>query len=191
MTSVMAAPHTHTFARRELPSPPLTPYHNPFSRVQVEESSTARARAFVDDFLHKSPWRDQCDHIAVLWDEVPTMEELEAYGDLDKDEGTRACRRLFKAPVVWDDLGCGLWEKLRVAREQKKAALKGLGPMLRMGVVGDRRTSHPDEAAGPVRRGSDQSGVSVQSKSSTRSTSSRSEGRKALPKIFRTIMRRS
>ena len=44
---------------------------------------------------------------------IPSMEELRSYGELEKDMGTRACARLFRAPVIWERVGLGLWKKLR------------------------------------------------------------------------------
>ncbi|KAH7323040.1 hypothetical protein B0I35DRAFT_192433 [Stachybotrys elegans] len=171
-------------------------------RVQAaEENSVARARAYIDDFLQKSPWSDQLDQISVRNDLLPTMEELETYGDLDKTEGTRACSKLFKAVVVWDDLGLGLWERLHTASEQKKAALKGLGPMLRMGSVGDQRSPTAEMRTPPLdqlplpeisasRRGSDQSSNSVSSKHSRTSAHSLYDKGVSVPRIIRTFLRR-
>ncbi|KAJ4144461.1 hypothetical protein LMH87_003343 [Akanthomyces muscarius] len=69
---------------------------------EAELESRARACNFLSTFLHSSPWTDQLDQITIVWDCVPSMEELESYGELDEKEGTRNCRRLFKAVVVWD-----------------------------------------------------------------------------------------
>jgi hypothetical protein len=181
------------------------PHGKPPIPSSTEDPSRARACAFVDDFIRRSPWVDQFeDHvIAVHWDLIPTMEELETYGDLEAGEGTRACRRFFRAVVVWDDLGRGLWERLRLAAEQKRAALAGLGPLLRMGVVGSPAPSVSGEASGQaseeevssdgVRRGSDQSTLSEGSTTGRareyRRSSQASTG--AIPRIFRTMMGRS
>ncbi|KAJ9423611.1 hypothetical protein QL093DRAFT_2272120 [Fusarium oxysporum] len=46
------------------------------------------------------------------WENLPSLGELESFARLDKTAGTQACRRLFKAVVIWDDLGLDLWETL-------------------------------------------------------------------------------
>ena len=120
-----------------------------------EEVSRARARAYLNDFLEKSEWGTRMNQFTVDWDAVPTMEELESYGGLDETEGTRACRKLFRAVVVWDELGNSLWQRLKITSKQKKDALKGLGPMLMMGVVGDdgrRESDSSDKSSKSSRR---------------------------------------
>ncbi|PHH60966.1 hypothetical protein CDD81_981 [Ophiocordyceps australis] len=92
--------------------------------VQQEEAAL-RSQAFVylDDFLQNSPeWQEHAYRITIVDDAVPTMPELNAYGDLEEKEGTRACRRLFKAVVIWDELGRSLWRTLRLASEQRQQA---------------------------------------------------------------------
>ncbi|KAG5955805.1 hypothetical protein E4U57_003128 [Claviceps arundinis] len=86
---------------------------------EAEEESRSRAWDYIVDFLQASEWSDQMDQITVVYDAVPTMEELVSFGALDEKEGTRASRKLFKAPVVWDELGHGLWKVLS-ASEQKR-----------------------------------------------------------------------
>ncbi|OAQ74245.1 hypothetical protein VFPPC_13156 [Pochonia chlamydosporia 170] len=92
--------------------------------LEAEEESRSEAWNYIIEFLEVSEWCDQMDQITVVYDAVPTMEELGAYGFLDEKEGTIACRRLFKAPVVWDELGHGLWKLLRSVADQKRAALE-------------------------------------------------------------------
>ncbi|PFH59825.1 hypothetical protein XA68_11843 [Ophiocordyceps unilateralis] len=88
--------------------------------LQEEASLRTQALVYLDDFLHNSKWTDQLDQIAIVQEAVPTMPELNSYGDMDEKEGTRVCRRLFKAVVVWDELGHNLWRTLRAASEQRK-----------------------------------------------------------------------
>lgn len=82
--------------------------------------SRARACNYLSTFLHSSPWTDQLDQITIVWDSVPSMEELDSYGELDEKEGTRNCRRLFKAVVVWDEVGHLLWQTLKAAAQQRQ-----------------------------------------------------------------------
>ncbi|XWW94893.1 hypothetical protein V2A60_002842 [Cordyceps javanica] len=88
---------------------------------EAEMASRTRACNYLTTFLHSSPWTDQLDQITIVWDSVPAMEELESYGDLDEKEGTRNCRRLFKAVVVWDEVGHLLWQTLKAASQQRRA----------------------------------------------------------------------
>ncbi|KAJ6438843.1 Cocaine esterase [Purpureocillium lavendulum] len=93
----------------------------------AHEEATLRAQAwlYINDFLDTSPdWSGMREQIAIVCEAVPTMPELNAYGELDDKDGTRACRRLFKAPVVWDELGHSLWKALRDAAEQRDLARK-------------------------------------------------------------------
>ncbi|KZZ98547.1 hypothetical protein AAL_03065 [Moelleriella libera RCEF 2490] len=90
--------------------------------LEAEEESRSQAWNYVVEFLHTSEWCDQLEQIAVNYDAMPTMVELESYGALDEKEGTRACRKLFKAPVVWDELGRGLWKVLSTSPQHKAPA---------------------------------------------------------------------
>jgi hypothetical protein len=69
------------------------------------------ARSYLERFLNESEWQDHM--VSIIQEAVPTMGELESYGELDESEGTRACRKMFKAVVVWEQIGHSLWEKLR------------------------------------------------------------------------------
>ncbi|KAK2593271.1 hypothetical protein QQS21_009036 [Conoideocrella luteorostrata] len=88
--------------------------------LEAEEESRSQAWNYIFEFLQASEWSDQMAQITVVYDAVPTMNELESFGNLDEKEGTRACRKVFKAPVVWDELGHGLWRVLRAVAEQKQ-----------------------------------------------------------------------
>ncbi|KAF7549476.1 hypothetical protein G7Z17_g6365 [Cylindrodendrum hubeiense] len=83
--------------------------------LEAQEASREETFKFLNDFLENSIWRDQMDQnqISIAWDVLPPMHELGTFGELDEGEGTKACRRLFKAVVIWDDLGHGLWLKLK------------------------------------------------------------------------------
>ncbi|KAH7013207.1 hypothetical protein EDB80DRAFT_365519 [Ilyonectria destructans] len=82
---------------------------------EAQEASIEATFQYLNDFLENSIWRDQMDQnqISISWDVLPPMHELRTFGELDEGEGTKACRRLFKAVVIWDDLGHGLWLKLK------------------------------------------------------------------------------
>lgn len=87
---------------------------------EAEFATKAETSDFLTYYLERSPFKDQCDQISIAWDSLPSLGELQAYGELDKTEGTQACRRLFKAPVIWDDLGLDLWETLSSNIEQQR-----------------------------------------------------------------------
>ncbi|UNI18013.1 hypothetical protein JDV02_004314 [Purpureocillium takamizusanense] len=93
----------------------------------AHEQANLRAQAwlYINDFLDtSSDWSEMREQIAIVCEAVPTMPELNAYGELDEKEGTVACRRLFKAPVVWDRLGHSLWKTLHAAADQRAIARK-------------------------------------------------------------------
>ncbi|KAK7418794.1 hypothetical protein QQZ08_011117 [Neonectria magnoliae] len=81
--------------------------------LEAQEASKAATFKFLNTFLEESIWSDQLDQISITWDALPPMQELFTYGALPETEGTHACRRLFKAVVIWDDLGHGLWKTLK------------------------------------------------------------------------------
>lgn len=94
------------------------------------DTNKAMSGKYLTNFLQQSQWTDQLDQITIVWDHVPAFEELESYGDLDESDGTRACRRLFKAVVVWDELGNSLWKALRDLADNKHEALYTTRPMI-------------------------------------------------------------
>jgi hypothetical protein len=85
-------------------------------RLQALEEAEFATKAETSDFLlyylERSPFKDQSDQISIAWENLPSLSELESFARLDKTAGTQACRRLFKAVVIWDDLGLDLWETL-------------------------------------------------------------------------------
>lgn len=53
------------------------------------------------------------EHLSLIRVDCPhTMTELRRLGRLSKSEGTRQCRRMIRIPVLYDEIGCFLWEKL-------------------------------------------------------------------------------
>ncbi|KPM43262.1 hypothetical protein AK830_g3240 [Neonectria ditissima] len=80
--------------------------------LEAQEASKAATFKFLINFLEDSIWSDQLEQISITYDALPPIQELFTYGELSETEGTHACRRLFKAVVIWDDLGHGLWKNL-------------------------------------------------------------------------------
>ncbi|KAF4974410.1 hypothetical protein FZEAL_8684 [Fusarium zealandicum] len=87
---------------------------------EAEFATKAETFDFLTYYLQRSPYKDQSDQISIAWDSLPSLSELESYGTLNKTEGTHVCRRLFKAVVIWDDLGLDLWETLSRTLHQQQ-----------------------------------------------------------------------
>lgn len=83
------------------------------AKSQAEQASRDVTHSYLERFLVTSEWKDYVGQIEIVDEAVPTMEELEGYASLDEAEGTRACRKMFKAVVVWEQVGHSLWERLR------------------------------------------------------------------------------
>ncbi|KAF7555215.1 hypothetical protein G7046_g6614 [Stylonectria norvegica] len=120
------------------PHPKVALFDRPKKRKQLREAEERRQEVlrkqaaqdakdalkfetmdFLTSFLENSPFRDLAEQITITWEALPKLDELETYGELDKTEGTRACRKLFKAAVIWDDLGLCLWERLSSRAEER------------------------------------------------------------------------
>lgn len=85
---------------------------------------------YLNEFLVSSGWRDEAEQISIVWEKLPPLKELEAYATLDETDGTRACRKLFKAVVVWDEVGHSLWKKLKAdLEEQEEDKRRNLEPI--------------------------------------------------------------
>lgn len=87
------------------------------------DNEKALSGRYLTNFLQQSCWNDQLDQISIVWDYVPAFNELKRYGHLDEVEGTRACRRLVKAPVVWDQVGNSLWKSLKALGEDSQLSM--------------------------------------------------------------------
>ncbi|KAL2206940.1 hypothetical protein CC79DRAFT_1358713 [Sarocladium strictum] len=83
------------------------------AQSQAAQASRDVAHSYLERFLETSEWKDHVGQVGIIEEAVPTMEELEEYGTLDEADGTRACRKMFKAVVVWEQVGHSLWERLR------------------------------------------------------------------------------
>ncbi|KAI5459400.1 hypothetical protein BGZ63DRAFT_426674 [Mariannaea sp. PMI_226] len=81
--------------------------------LEAEEYAKDETYEFLESWLESSMWSDQMEQISITREALPSIDRLWAYGDLAETEGTHACRKLFKAVVIWDDLGHGLWQTLK------------------------------------------------------------------------------
>jgi hypothetical protein len=68
-------------------------------------------------------WGSNLDYIQIECD--VSLEELRAMGRETQGEGVRRCKRLFKAPVLNDEIGYNLWKKLH--DERGRAGEGGVG----------------------------------------------------------------
>lgn len=163
--------------------------------LEAEEDSRSEAWTYIIEFLEASEWRDQTGQITVVYDAVPTMDGLVSYGFLDEKEGTIACRRLFKAPVVWDELGRGLWKALRSVADQRRAALEEVARAnaWNSAAASEASNSLPGSRRSSSRRASEDScattlsGASVSGHASLSSSPPR---RGSVPRIFSRITAR-
>ncbi|KAM3512633.1 hypothetical protein MY11210_003727 [Beauveria gryllotalpidicola] len=138
--SLFELPHKK-WRRRRITSHLMEQEERDRAAREADMESRVRACNYLSTFLHSSPWTDQLDQITIEWDYVPSMEELESYGQLDENEGTRNCRRLFKAVVVWDQVGHLLWRTLKdAAAQQKQQPLSAALPL----AIGHNSTDSTD-----------------------------------------------
>ncbi|KAH6880479.1 hypothetical protein B0T10DRAFT_144498 [Thelonectria olida] len=81
--------------------------------LEAEEYAKAETLEFLESWLINSVWSDQVELISITRENLPPIDELWSFGELAETQGTHACRRLFKAPVIWDELGHSLWQMLK------------------------------------------------------------------------------
>ncbi|KAI1846395.1 hypothetical protein JX266_007600 [Neoarthrinium moseri] len=74
-------------------------------RLSVEDG-----REFLLDFL-RHHFADHVDKVTIK--STRTIEEIKMIGNEGRGTGVRACRRLFNAPVISDQIGLLLWQELR------------------------------------------------------------------------------
>lgn len=89
--------------------------------LEAEEYAKAETFEFLQSWLENSVWRDQLEQISITQQNLPPIDELWSFGELPETEGTHACRRLFKAVVIWDDLGHGLWQMLKTEASDRSS----------------------------------------------------------------------
>lgn len=123
-TIVIMATNTRLNLKLSLPRPeflhhkksqrlPPTPEENEEFTFEVQEQGDS-----VEDATEwiKSTIREQGrweEHLSLIRIDCPhTMSELRQLGWLPKAEGTTQCRKMIRIPVLYDEIGCFLWEKL-------------------------------------------------------------------------------
>lgn len=88
--------------------------------AEARRESILNAQEFVADFVRER-WGQHWHMIRIESD--VTEAELRDLGRLPRDEGVRACCRLVRVPVIYEEIAIALWERLAedVAEEGKGA----------------------------------------------------------------------
>lgn len=123
-TIVIMATNTRLNLKLSLPRPeflhhkksqrlPPTPEENEeFTfEVQGQGDSVEDATEWIKSTIREQGrWEE---HLPLIRIDCPhTMSELRQLGWLPKAEGTTQCRKMIRIPVLYDEIGCFLWEKL-------------------------------------------------------------------------------
>ncbi|KKY31029.1 hypothetical protein UCDDA912_g09030 [Diaporthe ampelina] len=79
--------------------------------VQEQDDSAEDATEWIKSTIREQGrWEE---HLSLMRIDCPhTMAELRQLGRLSKSEGTKQCRKMIRIPVLYDEIGCFLWEKL-------------------------------------------------------------------------------
>ncbi|KAK4249396.1 hypothetical protein C7999DRAFT_30132 [Corynascus novoguineensis] len=93
-----------------LNEPPDTPSPELLSAWEAEEV----IRTFIDE-----QWSHRADYIKI--DCRLTLPELHALGQLPREVGSLACRRLIRVPVIHEEVALSLWEHL--SEDARRAAV--------------------------------------------------------------------
>lgn len=80
-------------------------------REQTRRTSIIEAQEFLEEFI-RTRWETNFSHGHVKIHCNLTMDEIKDLGNLDKANGSRACRKLITAPVIHDAIGHALWMDL-------------------------------------------------------------------------------
>lgn len=92
---------------------PPTPEENEQAQLEDQElgDSVQDAIEWIKSTIcEQGRWEEHLSFIRV--DCPHNMAELRQLGRLSKAEGTTQCRKMIRIPVLYDEIGCFLWEKL-------------------------------------------------------------------------------
>lgn len=98
--------------KKSQPLPP-TPEENEEFQFETQEGgdSAEDATEWIKSTIREQGRWER--HLSLIRVDCPhTMAELRQLGRLSKSEGTRQCRKMIRIPVLYDEIGCFLWEKL-------------------------------------------------------------------------------
>lgn len=80
-------------------------------RASLEEPTTQEAKEWIESMIRTSGRWD--NHLSIIRIDCPyTTAELLELGRLPQPEGVKVCRQMVRAPVIYDEIGCFVWEKL-------------------------------------------------------------------------------
>lgn len=98
------------------PNSKTTLKSNPYSRVSDEDNvdhalaiSVWEAQEFIREFVQQR-WPDHWDLFSIQCN--MSLDELQTIGILDRTKGIQACQRIVRVPVISEEVGEALWEKL-------------------------------------------------------------------------------
>ena len=107
-----------------LPSSCPSPLLGPSTLLPIPPVELCHSHLSAHNFLWKyiihSPFFAQHSIISIDWDRLPTMQQLHLYGTLSEIEGTKACRSIFNAVVLWDDIGYDFWKTLKQGSDLRR-----------------------------------------------------------------------
>ncbi|POS72284.1 hypothetical protein DHEL01_v209320 [Diaporthe helianthi] len=107
----ISLPRPEFLNRKSQPLPPTPEENEEFQFEPQEDGDSEDATDWI-----KSTIRDQGRwerHLSLIRIDCPhNMAGLLKLGRLSKSEGTRECRKMVRIPVLYDEIGCFLWEKL-------------------------------------------------------------------------------
>lgn len=108
----LSLPRPEFLHRKSQPLPP-TPEENEeaFQFQPQEDGDSEDATEWIKSTISdQGRWER---HLSLIRIDCPhTMSGLRKLGRLSKSEGTKECRKMIRIPVLYDEIGCFLWEKL-------------------------------------------------------------------------------
>lgn len=98
--------------KKSLPLPPTPEEGEEFYfDAQEDGDSVEDAAEWIKSTIREQGRWER--HLSLIRIDCPhNMAELLQLGRLSKSEGTRQCRKMIRIPVLYDEIGCFLWEKL-------------------------------------------------------------------------------
>lgn len=109
----LSLPRPEFFQHKKSQPLPPTPEEGEEFQFEAPEGgdSAEDATEWIENTIReRGRWEE---HLSLIRIDCPhTMTELRQLGRLSKSEGTRQCRKMIRIPVLYDEIGCFLWEKL-------------------------------------------------------------------------------
>ncbi|KAI3392261.1 hypothetical protein diail_5949 [Diaporthe ilicicola] len=99
--------------QERLPPTPPTPEEKEEAQLGDQESGGSAQDAtewILNTIREQGHWEEHLSLIRI--DCSHNMAELRQLGQLSKSDGTKECQKMIRMPVLYDEIGCFLWEKL-------------------------------------------------------------------------------